>query len=113
MTLSQCILWELLSRAGRQGRDTTQVRTPGSFGSWSAEGGAGPDGRAGLLIHVCGEATEKGKRNPENRFSSLSCPCPYVKVPGLSKAGKPLRKSNLGAAPEPAPQSSLAQSADS
>lgn len=47
----------------------------------------GPD----YLVHVCEEATGKGKRNPENRFSSLSCPSSYVKIPGLNKAGTLLR----------------------
>lgn len=59
----------------------------------------GPD----YLVHVCDETTGKGKRNPENRFSSLSCPSPYVKIPGLNKAGTLLRKNNLGAALQPAP----------
>lgn len=63
-------------------------------------GGAGSAGRAGLPAHVCGGAAGRGKRNPENRFSSLSCPSPYVKIPGLSEAGRDAPKvEQLGGCP--------------
>lgn len=43
---------------------------------------------ARLLVHVCGKDSGKGKRDPEKQLSSLSCPSPCVKIPGLSKAGR-------------------------